>query len=139
MEYVGNRFACKAEADLVQLAKAKASAVVAHEGGKVCSAAAVWSVASRKGGRKVPDGRIKEKPCTHVPRYAHDMHRWAATWRWGCRTGPTPWRSISGRSARPTARPPPSPRSWRPAVSACIYILFTVRLWASVSEGVVDN
>lgn len=35
MEYVGNRFACKAEADLVQLAKAKASAVVAHEGGKV--------------------------------------------------------------------------------------------------------
>jgi hypothetical protein len=35
VEYTGSRFAVKAEADLVQLAKAKASAVVAHEGGKV--------------------------------------------------------------------------------------------------------
>ena len=35
VEYTGSRFATKAELDLVALSKAKASAVVAHEGGKV--------------------------------------------------------------------------------------------------------
>jgi hypothetical protein len=42
VEYTTPRLAFKAEADLVQLAKAKASAVVAHEGGKVCMSVRAW-------------------------------------------------------------------------------------------------